>query len=382
MAGLAETSTDILIIGGGLAGVATARHLARAGAGVIVVERGDIGGAASGANAGSLHLQIPHAEFLSLGEGWARAFAPVLPLMRESVAMWARLPGEIGADLGVALTGGILVARSPAQMQAVARKAAIERQAGLEVHLLDRAELAGLAPYVAPGMIGGAFCPGEGRADPLVATRALAAAARRDGARILTGVELVSLAADGAGYLARCRGRQIRARRVVNAAGADAGRIAAMVGVRLPIEGHPLQVTVTEPLAPLIGHLLYSAAGKLTLKQGGNGRCLIGGGWPSRLRPDGRLAVNPASLLANMATAVEAVPALGAVRALRTWPAVVNGTPDWRPLIGEVPGRPGFFLALFPWMGFTAGPITGLLTAELVLGRRPAIDLSRISALA
>jgi len=67
---------------------------------------------------------------------------------------------------------------------------------------------------------------------------------------------------------------------------------------------------------------------------------------------------------------------------VRTWPAIVNGTADWRPLIGEAPGRPGFFLALFPWMGFTAGPLTGKVVADLVLGRRPDVDLGRISALA
>jgi glycine/D-amino acid oxidase-like deaminating enzyme len=50
-------------------------------------------------------------------------------------------------------------------------------------------------------------------------------------------------------------------------------------------------------------------------------------------------------------------------------------------MIGEVPGRPGFFVSLFPWMGFTAGPIAARTTAELVLGRRPSIDLAAVSAL-
>ena len=70
--------TDVLIIGGGLAGCATAYYLAKDGVAVILIERGDLNAKASGANAGSIHVQIPHTEFVDLGEDWARSFAPTL----------------------------------------------------------------------------------------------------------------------------------------------------------------------------------------------------------------------------------------------------------------------------------------------------------------
>jgi glycine/D-amino acid oxidase-like deaminating enzyme len=155
-----------------------------------------------------------------------------------------------------------------------------------------------------------------------------------------------------------------------------------MLGIALEIDGFPLQVTVTEPIAPLIPHLVYSAAGKLTLKQVANGGCIIGGGWSARVRPDAMLAVDPVNLVRNMKIAVETVPVIGDVRVLRTWTAWVNGTPDWRPIIGEMPGCPGFFLALFPWVGFSAAPMTARVTADLVLGREPAMSLTGISVLA
>jgi glycine/D-amino acid oxidase-like deaminating enzyme len=63
------------------------------------------------------------------------------------------------------------------------------------------------------------------------------------------------------------------------------------------------------------------------------------------------------------------------VRLLRTWAAIVNGTADWKPLLGEAPRAPGFFLCFFPWMGFTAGPVVGRAIADLVLGRAPEVDL-------
>jgi len=62
--------------------------------------------------------------------------------------------------------------------------------------------------------------------------------------------------------------------------------------------------------------------------------------------------------------------------------AIVNGTDDRRPIVGEVPGHPGFFIDLFPWTGFTAGPLASLVTAELVTGRKPSFDLARCSVLA
>ena len=83
-----------------------------------------------------------------------------------------------------------------------------------------------------------------------------------------------------------------------------------------------------------------------------------------------------------MATACGVVPALARARIVRSWPAIVNGTADWRPILGEVPDCPGFYMNLFPWMGFTAGPISALVVSELILGRPAPICLAGISSLA
>jgi glycine/D-amino acid oxidase-like deaminating enzyme len=153
-----------------------------------------------------------------------------------------------------------------------------------------------------------------------------------------------------------------------------------MLGVDLAIAGHPIQVNVTEPAEPLVKHLVYFAGEKLTLKQARNGSFLIGGGWPARRSAvGGRPAVSLESLRANLRAAQRVVPGLASVRLLRVWPAIVNGTADWKPILGQVPGRPGFFINMFPWMGFSGGPIAARLTAELVLGRKPSVDLSRFS---
>lgn len=373
--------TDVAVIGGGLVGAATAYYLAAEGAEVLLIEAGDLNTRASGTNAGSIHLQISHFEFVTLGEAWARRYAPVLRLLTSSLQMWQRLGEELGADLDVKLAGGLVVATTDEQMRQIAAKAAIERAEGVETQVIDRATLRSLAPYLSDRAIGGGFCAMEGKADPLRATPAYAAAAQGRGATIWTDAPVTAIETEPGGYLLQTARGPVRALRVVNAAGAQAAEIAAMVGLSIALQGFPLQVTVTEPVAPLIPHLVYSAAERLSAKQAANGTCLIGGGWPARRRCDGKLVVDPASMTGNMAAAANVIPALTRMLAVRTWTATVNGTEDWRPLIGAAPGNPGFFLALFPWTGFSAGPMTARLVADMVLGRAPRLPLKGISAL-
>jgi glycine/D-amino acid oxidase-like deaminating enzyme len=370
----------VLIVGGGIAGCATAWMLAREGVEVMLLEARAPGAGASGANAGGLHGQVPHDAFVARGEAWARRYLHALRLMHASIAMWERLPEALGCDLEVRRKGGLLIAETEAQLAALARKAAIERAAGFDVRLLDRAALRDEAPYVSPRALGGLLAPMEGQANPLLAVPALARAARAAGARLLPRTALRALARSAGGFLADTDAGPVFARRVVNAAGGDAGRVAGLLGISLPVTGAPIQVSVTEPAAPLVRHLLYHAGGMLTLKQASNASVLIGGGWPARGLACGRLAPDPRSLVANLGLACAAVPQIASLRLLRCWPGRVNETPDALPVLGEDPDMPGLFAACFPWMGFTCGPVTGRITADLLLGRDPGFDLSPFSA--
>lgn len=372
-----QLSADVLVVGGGLAGCATAYFLARDGVDVLLIEQQDLNMLASGANAGGIHGQIPHEMFREEGEAWTRFFAPTLPLMLASADLWAGFEAELEADIEFSRCGGLLVAETEAQMQEIARKSAIDLEFGVTVELLGREELRSFAPYLADYLVGGAYCPNEAKANPLLATPALANAAHSHGARIMRQTRLEALEQNQSGFLATTTAGDIHAGKVVNCAGAMAGRIAAMVGFDLPIQGYPIQVNVTEPAAPLVPLLLYSGGERLTLKQTPRGAFLIGGGWAGRIDPTSGLpVVDHHSVVENLRYAIAAVPQLEHVQLVRTWAAMVNGTRDWRPILGTTDQAKDFYMCMFPWMGFTGGPIAARIVADMVLGREPQFDLS------
>jgi glycine/D-amino acid oxidase-like deaminating enzyme len=146
-----------------------------------------------------------------------------------------------------------------------------------------------------------------------------------------------------------------------------------MVGAGIKVQSFPMQLSVTEPIAPLVGHLVYSAGQMLTLKQSKSGTVLIGGGWPAILDNHHCAQVSRESLFGNLGVALDVVPELASVRIVRTWAGQVNGNKSWRPIIGEMPGVPGFFVNYVPWMGFTGGPVGGRIIASLAQGREPPV---------
>jgi len=373
---------DTLVVGGGLTGCAAAYELAREGIDVLLVDRGSLNAEASGRNAGGFHVQIQFEPFVVEGEAWARSWAPsTIPLLVDAVERWQQLTAELGVDLEVRLCGGLLAAETEGELAAIERKAAVEREAGLEVELLTRADVRRVAPYISEQMAGALLCPLEGKANPLLAAPAFAVAARAHGARLEVGVELNAIEQTSRGFLVETSRGAIECERIVDCAGVAAGEVSALVGAPLPIESWPLQAHVTEPVAPLVRHLVYFAGERLTLKQAGAGSILIGGGWPSELDPEtGLPGVSLESLRANLRVARHVVPALAQVRLLRIWTGACNGTPDHRPILGELESVPGFFVAAFPYLGFTAAPLMGRLVADLSRGRAIPYDLAPFAA--
>jgi sarcosine oxidase subunit beta len=371
--------TEVLVIGGGITGCALAYFLAKAGVKVILVERHDLNTQASGSNAGSIHAQMGQELFAEGREAEAERHAAMTLILMAAIEFWKTIEKELGADFELDIIGGLLVADTREHMRNIERKVAFERKLGLPIELLSASDISRHAPYIAQAMIGGALCPIEGEANALLVAPAFAAAALRQGATLMTGTELLALAKDGGGFVAETSKGRIAARRVVNCAGAAGGEVGELLGLKLPIYGLPIQVNVTEPAAPLVHHLVYYAGERLTLKQSRRGAFIIGGGWPARYDEAGRPALSADSFRGNLRVCRHVVPQTASVRVIRTWPAVVNETGDDLPIIGESKGMPGYFTASFPSMGFTAGPITASIVANMLVGVGQNLDVAPFS---
>ena len=374
------TSTDVLIVGGGIMGCATAYYLAREGVDVVVIDRNDVNAESSGGNAGSLHVMMISRFFKSVDPSWVRGREVLLPLMLRAIETWQDLAGKLGRDIDLKLTGGLMVAETGEQMDVLERKTEVEFRHGLDVDILTGSDLRRAAPYLSPAIIGAERCANEGKVSPILATPALAEGAEQAGARILRATELVALTETDKGYEAHTSTGVIATKRVVNAAGASAGKVGAMAAICLPIRRFPRHMNVTEAAPALFAPLLQHAGRLLTLKQVSNGTVLIGGGWPSQ--PDetrNRLRIKRTSIEGNLEVARRVVPGVGRLRLLRTWPGVIVLTPDGNGILGEVPNRPGLFNAVPPNMGYTAAPLCARLLTEVLLGKSPSLDISSLA---
>jgi D-hydroxyproline dehydrogenase subunit alpha len=364
---------DVLIVGAGVVGLALGHALAGEGVDVLVVDRDEAGLAASTANAGSLHAQLHAYDFGFPGapEDGGPA-CHTLPLRAPSIALWKEIAAEAGETLGLSTPGGLMLAEDEESLAHLSVKVALERRWGTESHLIGREDLRALAPALSPHLVGGVFCPAEGRIDPLRGTMALLRLAQARGARVLRGAEVLSLTREGAGWRAETTRGPISAGRVINCAGPWGGRIGTLVGLDLPVRGTVQQVIVTESAPWLVDHLVALAHRHLTLKQQDSGGLLIGGGWFGAYdAADGRTRNLRPVIEGNLWNAARALPALRGLSIVRAWTGL-NPAIDRAPLLGEAPGLPGFFNAITA-DGYTLAPIVARIMASAVL-RGEAID--------
>jgi glycine/D-amino acid oxidase-like deaminating enzyme len=300
--------------------------------------------------------------------------AETLPLGPESVRLWQNIARELNDDLGIRITGGLMLAETPEQLSFLRDKLALEGRYGIDARIIDQREVEALAPSLSRDIVGAEYCASEGKIDPLRATYAVARAARGRGARFATGREVQAIEKLGARFRVLTTCGPVYAGRVVNAAGPWAARVSQMVGQWIPVHGAPLQMIVTEPVQPCIDHLVAHSDRHLSLKQANTGGIIIGGGWPGTVDGDtNSCTVLASSVAGNLWVAQRVLPALSGIHVIRAW-AAMNINIDGAPIIGEVPKMPGFFNAVTS-SGYTLGPVVARLTTDLIRNGRASRNI-------
>jgi glycine/D-amino acid oxidase-like deaminating enzyme len=242
----------------------------------------------------------------------------------------------------------------------------MERSYGIESYILERNELRDLAPALSDRMLGADFVPAEGYGDPLRGMIALRRLTQTHGARLLRGAEVQGIERATAGWTVTTSKGTVTAGHVVNATGPWAAKVGRMVGLDLPVTGTVQQVIVTEPAPVLTRHLVAMANRHLSLKQQASGGLLIGGGWFGGFDPKtGRTRTLRRNLEGNLWVCERALPAVKTLSIVRAWTGI-NTAIDRAPLLGEAPGRPGFYNAVTA-NGYTLGPVVGLMTTRAIL---------------
>jgi glycine/D-amino acid oxidase-like deaminating enzyme len=403
---------DIVIIGGGIIGTSTALFLAQRGVSVALVEKGHIAGEQSSRN-----------------WGWCRKMARdprEIPLIIESLRLWQGMNEMVEAETGFRTCGIMYLAESPADLARLEGWLDYAREYQLDTRIVDGAEVRRLLPGAAGSWAGGLHTPSDGKAEPQMAAPAIAAAARRRGAAILTGCAArgIETAAGRVAAVVTEKGR-IACGSAVLAGGAWSRLFCGNLGIELPqlkvlgsvmrtekLEGGP-EISASGGLfgyrKRMDGGYTVATLGVRTIDLVPDSFRLLPQYLPSiklhwqklRFRVGRRFAeewqrprrwaldepspfeavrvldpaADPYVLERARASIGAAFPAFRNVAVAESWGGMIDVMPDAIPVISAVDSLPGFFIATgFSGHGFGIGPGAGRLMADMATGTPPVVD--------
>lgn len=358
----AMPAPDVLVVGAGIVGAACAEEAAAAGLSVAVLESRFAGSGATAVAMGHIVVMDDSAAQFALTE-----------LSRR---MWTERARELPASCEDEQTGTLWVAADAEELAHVAKKAAFYRQRGVAVEELDAAGLAAAEPNLRPGLAGALRVPGDRVLYPVNAARWLLERAAARGASRREGVEVVSLGPGGV----RTRDGAIGAGAVVNAAGAAAPALTPGLPIQ-PRKGH---LVITDRYPGFCRHQLVELgylksahtqsreSVAFNLQPRATGQMLLGS---SREFAGFDASINRRIRGRMIRRALEFMPGLARLSAIRTWVGFRPATPDNLPLVGRFDPVPGLFIAAgHEGLGVTTALGTARLVVDGILGRASPID--------
>ncbi|WP_350350439.1 FAD-dependent oxidoreductase [Microbacterium sp. A8/3-1] len=367
---------DVVIVGAGVVGAATAYFAAAAGLSTIVVERGSIASGTSSRCEGNILVSD-------------KEVGPELELSLYSQRVWREDLAEHAALWEFESKGGLVVAGSTASMSGLVDLVAHQRELGIRAEIIDDyAGLRELEPYINPALAGGAFYPDDAQVQPLLATHHLLRLAREHGAQLHTGTTVHGIRTSGGRAVGVDTSLgHISAGAIVNCAGPWSGEIAALAGVHLPVLPRRGFVLVTEPVPVTVHHKVYAAeyVGDVASSDAGlqvspvvegtpSGTILLGAS-RERVGFDSSFSAEAVARIAKSGLGL--FPALRDVGVQRAYSGFRPYCPDHLPAIGEDGRLPGLWHAAGhegAGVGLSVG--TGKLLAQALRAETTDLDLA------
>ena len=359
-----------VVIGGGVMGVSTAYHLAARGCqDVVLLEKAAfLGSESTGKCAGGIRYQF------------STEINVRLSLL--SLPMLVNFEQELGQPIDLRWCGYLFLLDNDADVCAYQAQVSMQNRLGVPSRMLSHADVAQMVPLLnTADILAGAFNAREGLADPNGVVQGYAAAARRRGVQLLTGVEVTGIGVQ-AGKVTGVQTSQgaIDAPVVVNAAGAWAGQVAAMAGVDVPITPVRRQIAVTAPLPDVPADFPFVLDFRRSLYFHREGQGILTGQSNVNEPPGFNQVVDHNWTEQHLDNAVFRFPLLAKAGLLREWAGLYEVTPDAHPIIDGLAEPAGLYVvAGFSGHGFMHGPAAGLLMSELILdGQAHSLDIKQL----
>jgi sarcosine oxidase, subunit beta len=343
----------IVIIGGGIMGLALAYNLAQRGeTDVVVLESGYLCAGASGRNGGGVRMQ------------WGTATN--VALARRSIELMKGFAREVGLNIWLRQGGYLFLARSPEVAARLERGAKLHHQHRVKTQILGPGEAADLVPELSTrGVLSAAWNPDDGVIFPWPFMWGYAQAAEKKGVKVETFTTVTGFE-QSQGRVRKVltdRG-EIACETVVLACGAWSAKVASLAGVRLPNQPHRHEICSSEPLKPFLGPLVSVLDSGLYFSQSMRGEIVGGMGDPNEAA--GMQLGSTMRFLSRYSQALlEVLPGLGSIKILRQWAGPYDVTPDNSPILGRTPQLPNLLqLSGFVGHGFMMAPAVAERMAE------------------
>ena len=359
-----KAAYDVVIIGGGGHGLATAYYLARNHGitNVAVVERGWLAGGNMARN-----TAVIRSNYL-----WDESAA----IYEHGLKLWEGLAEELDYDLLFSQRGVVNLAHNLGDVREGQRRVHANRLNGVDADWLTPEQVHELCPIVNISsdvrypILGATYQPRGGIAKHDNVAWAFARAASDLGVDLMEGTEVTGIdIADGRVTGVQTSRGPIAAGRVAIVAAGHASIVAAMAGIRLPLQSHPLQALVSELLEPIHPVVMMSNAVHVYVSQAHKGELVMGAG----IDPYNSYAQrgSPPVIEAQMAAAIELFPIFARAHVIRTWGGIVDVSPDASPILGLTPVRGLYLNCGWGTGGFKATPASGWVLAHTIAHDEP-----------